>query len=62
MVLSHEALTEISASLELLGEKYHMTFMETASLNHRMDETLSNTGWIVVTMQCKSHTKYTLVT
>lgn len=62
MVLSHEALTEISASLESLGERYHLTFMETASLGHRMDETLSNRGWIVVTMQCKSHTKPILVT
>lgn len=62
MVLSDEALTEISASLELLGERYHLTFMETASLDHRVDETLSNMGWTVVTMQCKSHTKPILVT
>lgn len=62
MVLSHEALTEISANLELLGERYCKTFMETASLDHRINETLSNIGWIVVTMQHKSHTKPTLVT
>lgn len=62
MVLSREALTKISANLELLGERYDMTFMETASLDHRVDEMLSNPGWIVVTTQCKSHTKPTLVT
>lgn len=62
MVLSHEALIDKSASLESLGERHHVTFMETASLEHRMDETLSNAGWIAVTMQHRSHTEPALVT